>query len=85
MKTFLRHLIITALPLVLGLAAGFAFTLIQGSCAAMVGPVFAAKCHGRQLEYQLLAQTGGTLIGTLIAAVLGARLELKARRVVQSP
>lgn len=48
----------------------------------MVGPLFASKCHGRQLEYQLLFQTAGTAIGTLIAALIGFWLELRRRRVV---
>ncbi|HUL03755.1 MAG TPA: hypothetical protein VLV16_11060 [Gemmatimonadales bacterium] len=85
MKTFARHLVVAALPLALGLAAAFAFTLVQGSCVQMVGPVFAAKCHGRQLEYQLLIQSAGTALGTLLAAMLGTWLELRARHAVQQP
>jgi hypothetical protein len=50
----------------------------------MVGPLFASKCHGRQLEYQLLFQAAGTAIGTLIAAFIGFWLESRRRRVVSS-
>ena len=85
MKTFARHLLIAALPLAVGLGAGFAFTFVQGSCIEMVGPLFAAKCHGRQLEYHILIQTAGTALGTLLAALLGIWLELRSRRAVQPP
>jgi len=85
MKTFARQFLIAALPLACGLAAGYAFTLVQGSCVAMVGPVFAAKCHGRQLEYHLLIQTAGTALGTLLAALLGTWRELRARHAVPQP
>jgi hypothetical protein len=85
MRTFARHLLVAALPLACGLAAGYAFTLVQGSCVEMVGPIFAAKCHGRQLTYHLLAQTAGTAFGTLVAAVLGAWLERRRRRAIAYP
>jgi len=48
----------------------------------MVGPIFAAKCHGRQHEYQLYAQTAGTVLGTLILAFIGAWRERRRRVVV---
>jgi hypothetical protein len=83
MRVLVRHLVIAAVPLVCGIAASYAFARAQGSCGAMVGPVFAAKCHGRQLQYQLLAQTAGTALGTLIAAGLGSWLELRRRRIVR--
>ena len=83
MRILLRHLIIAALPLALGIAASYGFTQIQGSCGALVGPLFAAKCHGRQMEYQLLTQTAGTALGTLLAAFIGFRLEQRRRRAVQ--
>lgn len=82
MRLFLRHLSLAAVPLLLGLAASYGFAQAQGSCTALVGPLFASKCHGRQLEYQLFAQTAGTAFGTLAAAWLGAWLELRRRRVV---
>jgi hypothetical protein len=83
MKMFLRHLALCALPLVGGIGAGYGFAAKQGSCGALVGPIFAAKCHGRQLEYQLKFQLAGTAFGTLIAASVGAWLEHRRRRAVQ--
>jgi len=85
MKTFARHLVVASLPLAFGIAAGFAFTLVQGSCIQLVGPLFAAKCHGRQLEYQLLFQSAGTVLGTLLAALVGTWLELRLRPAVPQP
>lgn len=82
MKILRRHLLLAALPLACGLAASYGFEYFQGSCGAMVGPLFSAKCHGRQLEYQLLFQTAGTALGTVIAALTGYWLELRRRRVV---
>ena len=80
MKIVLRHLLLASLPLVLGLALGWAFALTQESCGQLVGFLFTAKCHGRQLEYQILFQTGGTALGTLLAATIGAWLEFRSRR-----
>jgi len=85
MRTLLRHLLVAALPLVCGLAAGYGFAARQGNCTALVGPVFAAKCHGRQLEYQLRFQTFGTAVGTGVAAALGFWLELRRRRRTPAP
>ena len=83
MKLFFRHLVVVALPLVFGLASGYGFARSHGSCGSLVGPIFAAKCHGRLLEYQMKFQTAGTAIGTVVAAALGAWLEHRRRRVVQ--
>ncbi|HEY6210522.1 MAG TPA: hypothetical protein VIW28_15780 [Gemmatimonadales bacterium] len=83
MKLFFRHLVVVALPLVFGLAAGYGFAGRQASCGSLVGPIFAAKCHGRLLEYQMRFQTAGTAIGTVVAAALGAWLEHRRRRAVQ--
>lgn len=83
MKILLRHFILAAVPLACGIAASYGFAHMMGSCGALVGPLFAAKCHGRQLQYQLLAQTAGTALGTVIAAFIGCWLELRRRRVVQ--
>ncbi len=83
MKLFFRHLVVVSLPLVLGLASGYGFARSHGSCGSLVGPIFAAKCHGRLLEYQMKFQTAGTAIGTVVAAALGAWLEHRRRRVVQ--
>jgi hypothetical protein len=82
-KVLLRHLAIAAIPLACGIAASYAFANAMESCGAMVGLLFASKCHGRQLEYQLLAQTAGTALGTVIAAFIGIWLELRRRRIVQ--
>ena len=82
MRILLRHLVIAAVPLACGIAASYAFARTQGSCSALVGPLFASKCHGRQLEYQLLVQTAGTALGTLLAAFIGSWLELRRRRAV---
>ncbi len=79
MRIIIRHLLLAALPLILGVAAGYAFTMKQASCASLVGPLFAAKCHGRQLQYQLLFQIAGTGAGSLLAAVVGAGLEFRRR------
>lgn len=83
MRIVLKHVLLATLPLLFGLAAGWGFALMQGSCGSLVGPIFAAKCHGRQLEYQILFQTWGTAVGCLLAAGLGAKLELRRRRAVQ--
>ena len=84
MNTFLRHLVLCALPIGFGFGAGYYFTTIQGSCSAMVGPLFAGACHGRQHQYQLRFELGGAATGTLIAATLGTWLELRRRRAVQT-
>ncbi len=83
MKLFFRHLVVVALPLVFGLGSGYGFARSQASCGSLVGPIFAAKCHGRLLEYQMKFQTAGTGIGTVVAAALGAWLEHRRRRAVQ--
>ncbi|HVH09337.1 MAG TPA: hypothetical protein VM736_06035 [Gemmatimonadales bacterium] len=83
MKTFIRHLVLCSLPVLFGAGSGRYFTTIQGSCAAMVGALFAGKCAGRQREYRVKFELGGAAAGTLIAASLGAWLEHRRRRVVQ--
>src|SRR2546428_13740743 len=86
MRILLRHLLLAALPLVLGVAAGQGFWLTQKqSCSRLVGPLFSAKCHGRQLEYQALFQTVGTATGSVLAALVGSWLELRRRRGVPKP
>ena len=83
MKIFLRHLVLCALPLLFAAGAGYYFTTIQGSCGAMVGALFAAKCAGRQREYHERFQLAGAGFGTLLAATLGTWLEHRRRRAVQ--
>src|SRR5260370_7057624 len=83
MQMLVRHRALCALPLVGGIGAGYGFAAKQGSCGSLVGPIFAAKCHGRQLEYQLKFQLAGTGVRTLIAAGLGAGLGHRRRRPVQ--
>lgn len=80
MKTQLRHLIVALLPLVFGLTASWGFAFSQDKCGRLVGPIFAPKCHWIQLEYQLGFFMVGTLIGCIIAAVVGATLERRSRR-----
>ena len=84
MRILLKNLLIAALPLLLGLAAGYLFTRTLSSCGSMVGPLFAAKCHGRVLQYQIRFQTLGTALGCVMVAVIGVARELRARRAVQS-
>jgi hypothetical protein len=50
----------------------------------MVGPLFAAKCHGRVLQYQMKFQMLGTALGCVFVALIGVVRELRARRAVQS-
>jgi len=83
MKTFLRQLVVCALPLLFAAGSGYYFTTIQGSCGAMVGALFSGKCAGRQRQYLVRFQLGGAAVGTVIAATLGAVLEHRRRRAVQ--
>ena len=87
MRIFLRHFVIALLPLLFGVGAGwgFAFTLAytHNTCGRLVGPIFAPKCHWIQLEYQIGWMMVGTAFGCLVAAIVGARLELRRRRAVQ--
>jgi len=82
MKIFFRHLVLCALPILFAAGAGYGFTTIQGSCGAMVGALFAAKCGGRQREYQARFQLAGAGFGTVLAATLGTWLEHRRRRAV---
>jgi len=83
MKLLTRHFLVALLPLVFGLGASWGFAFTQDKCGRLVGPMFAPKCHWIQLEYQLLFQTAGTLLGCLLAAVVGAWLERRSRTVLQ--
>ena len=79
MRIFLRNFVLAALPLIIGFAVGYAFAASQQSCGRMVGPIFAAKCHGRVLQYRILFQTAGTAAGSLLASLLLTWLELRRR------
>src|SRR5438477_444518 len=79
MKSFIRNLVLCALPLLSAMGAGYGFTRIQGSCGAMVGALFAAKCAGRQREYQARFQLAGAGFGIVLAASLGTWLEHRRR------
>lgn len=83
MKVFLRHLVLCALPIVFAAGAGYGFGLIKGSCTAMVGPLFAGKCHGVQQEYQVKFELAGGAFGILVGAGVGTWLEHRRRRAVQ--
>jgi hypothetical protein len=83
MGTFLRHLVLCALPLAFAYGAGHGFSRVQGSCGAMVGALLAGKCRGVQQQYRVRFQLAGGGVGVLIAATLGTWLELRRRRAVQ--
>src|SRR2546423_11772528 len=83
MKTFIRNLVLCALPLLFAMGAGYGFTRIQGSCGAMVGALFAAKCAGRQRQYQTKFQLAGAGFGMVLAATLGSWLEHRRRLTAQ--
>jgi hypothetical protein len=85
MRIVLRHLVITLIPLAVGVAAGWAFAFTQESCGRLVGPIFAPKCHWVQLEYQIRFHLGGVALGCVIAALLGARLEARSRTPTGDP
>lgn len=74
-----RHVLLAALPLIAGVAAGWGFALTQGSCGDLVGPLLAPMCRGRQLQYQILFQAWGTAAGCALTAVLGIWLEMRRR------
>src|SRR5258708_38915355 len=84
MRIVIKNLLIAALPLLLGFAAGYEFSHTRASCGSMAGPLFAAKCHGRVLQYQSKFQRFGTALGCGVAALIGAARELPARRARQS-
>jgi len=83
MRIILRHFFLAMLPLVFGIAAGWGFAFSVPSCGRLVGPVFGPKCHWKQLEYQIQFHMGGVAFGCLLAASLGAGMELRRRRAVQ--
>jgi hypothetical protein len=80
MRLVIRHVALAALPLALGLAAGWGFAYFQESCWNLVGPLFSAKCRGIQLRWQIDFQTGGTALGCLLSATFGIWLERRRTR-----
>ena len=79
-RIMIRHAILAALPLVLGVGAGLVFAWQQRHCGGLVGPLFAAKCGRIQAQYQLWIQTVGTALGCLLAALIGIWLEWRRTR-----
>ncbi len=75
-----RHVTLTLLPVVMGVAAGYAFAARQPSCGSLVGPLFAAKCGRMLVQYQLWIQTGVTVALAVLAAALGIWLERRRYR-----
>lgn len=75
-----RHVTLTLLPVVIGVAAGAVFAARQPTCGALVGPLFAAKCGRMLVQYQLWIQTGATLGLAVIATALGIWLERRRNR-----
>jgi len=81
-----RHVTLTFLPVVTGIAAGWLFAARQPGCGSLVGPLFAAKCGRMLVQYQLWIQTGVTVALTALATAAGIWLERRrTRRVVEKP
>lgn len=74
-RLVVRHVTLTVLPSVIGIAAGMVFAGRQPTCGALVGPLFAAKCGRMLVQYQLWIQTGVTLALAVLATTLGIWLE----------
>ena len=81
MTRLARHVTLTVLPVVMGVAAGYVFAAMQPRCGSLVGPLFAAKCGRRLVQYQLWIQTGATLALATLAAAIGVWLERLRLRV----
>lgn len=79
-RVVVRHVLLATLPLLLGIAAGWGFAMMQGSCSDLVGLLLAPMCRGRQLQYQILFHLWGTGAGCFLTAALGAWLELRRLR-----
>jgi hypothetical protein len=74
-RLVVRHVTLTVLPSVIGVAAGMVFAGRQPTCGALVGPLFAAKCGRMLVQYQLWIQTGVTLGLAVLATMMGIWLE----------
>ena len=79
-RIVIRHVVLAALPLVLGVGLGWGFAWRLAHCGGLVGPLFAAKCGRIQAQYQLWIQTAGTALGSLLAALIGIGLEWRRAR-----
>ena len=75
-----RQVVLAFIPLGVGVAAGWYFINHQPSCGSLVGPLFAAKCGRRLVQYQLWFQTMGTGVGAALVASLGIWLERRRVR-----
>jgi len=75
-----RHVTLTLLPVVMGVAAGYVFAQQQPTCGSLVGPLFAAKCGRMLVQYQLWIQTGVTVALAVLATMLGIWLERRRNR-----
>lgn len=79
-----RHVTLSLLPVVIGIAAGAVFASRQQTCGSLVGPLFAAKCGRMLVQYQLWIQTGVTVALAVLATMVGIWMERrKNRRVVE--
>lgn len=75
-----RHVTLTLFPVVIGIAAGYAFASQQPTCGSLVGPLFAAKCGRMLVQYQLWIQTGVTIGLAVLTTMLGIWLERRRNR-----
>jgi hypothetical protein len=80
-----RHVTLTFLPVVIGIAAGLVFAARQPGCGSLVGPLFAAKCGRMLVQYQLWIQTGVTLALAALATAAGIWLERRRTRRAAPP
>ena len=78
-----RHVTLTLLPVVIGIAAGYVFVSQLPSCGSLVGPLFAAKCGREIVQNQLWIQTGVTLALAVLATMIGVWLERRRNRRTQ--
>lgn len=80
-----RHVTLTFLPVVIGIAAGLVFAARQPGCGSLVGPLFAAKCGRMLVQYQLWIQTGVTVALAALATAAGIWLERRRTRRAAPP
>ena len=80
-----RHVTLTFLPAVIGIAAGLVFAARQPGCGSRVGPLFASKCGRMLVQYQLWIQTGVTVALAALATAAGIWLERRRTRRAAPP